>query len=39
MNANFGLLDPLPMRAPKAERKARLAERALADFDGWRATL
>jgi len=39
MNANFGLLDPLPGKAPKAERKARLAERALEDFDRWRAGL
>jgi methylenetetrahydrofolate--tRNA-(uracil-5-)-methyltransferase len=39
MNANFGLLDPLPGKVRKTERKAALAERALADFDRWRATL
>jgi methylenetetrahydrofolate--tRNA-(uracil-5-)-methyltransferase len=35
MNANFGLLDPLPGRVKKAEKKAALAERALADFAAW----
>jgi methylenetetrahydrofolate--tRNA-(uracil-5-)-methyltransferase len=39
MNANFGLLDPLPGKVRKADRKALLAERALADADAWRATL
>ncbi len=39
MNANFGLLDPLPATVKKADRRARLAERALADFATWRATL
>jgi methylenetetrahydrofolate--tRNA-(uracil-5-)-methyltransferase len=39
MNANFGLLDPLPAGARKAERRARLAERALAELAAWRATL
>lgn len=39
MNANFGLLEPLPGRVRKAEKKSALAERALADFDSWRATL
>lgn len=39
MNANFGLLDPLPGKVKKAEKKAALAERALADFRAWRATL
>jgi len=39
MNANFGLVDPLPQKVKKAEKKDRLAERALQDFDGWRATL
>lgn len=39
MNANFGLLDPLPGKVKKSERKALQAERALADFDAWRATL
>jgi methylenetetrahydrofolate--tRNA-(uracil-5-)-methyltransferase len=36
MNANFGLLDPLPGRGPKAERRAALAERALRDLAAWR---
>lgn len=35
MNANFGLLDPLPGRVKKAEKKAALAVRALADFAEW----
>ncbi|HUG28424.1 MAG TPA: methylenetetrahydrofolate--tRNA-(uracil(54)-C(5))-methyltransferase (FADH(2)-oxidizing) TrmFO [Gemmatimonadales bacterium] len=39
MNANFGLLDPLPGKVKKADRKPQQAERALADFDAWRATL
>jgi len=39
MNANFGLLDPLPGKVRKTERKSALAERALTDFDRWRATL
>lgn len=39
MNANFGLLDPLPGKVKKADKRALLAERALADFDAWRATL
>ncbi len=39
MNANFGLLDPLPGTVRKTERRAALAERALADFDTWMATL
>lgn len=39
MNANFGLLEPLPGKVKKADKKALLAERALADFDAWRATL
>jgi len=39
MNANFGLLDPLPGKVRKADRKAQLAERALAEADAWRATL
>jgi methylenetetrahydrofolate--tRNA-(uracil-5-)-methyltransferase len=36
MNANFGLLDPLPGKVTKAEKRARLAERALADLAAWR---
>jgi methylenetetrahydrofolate--tRNA-(uracil-5-)-methyltransferase len=39
MNANFGLLDPLPDRVEKRGRRARLVERALADFAAWRASL
>jgi methylenetetrahydrofolate--tRNA-(uracil-5-)-methyltransferase len=35
MNANFGLLDPLPGKVRKADRKAALAERALAEFRAW----
>jgi len=47
MNANFGLLDPLEDAGPargrkgaggRTDRKARLAERALADLEAWRAT-
>jgi len=39
MNANFGLLDPLPDAVKKSERRARLVERALADFATWSASL
>jgi methylenetetrahydrofolate--tRNA-(uracil-5-)-methyltransferase len=39
MNANFGLLDPLPGKVRKDEKKARLVERAQADFAAWRETL
>lgn len=39
MNANFGLLEALPGKAKKADKKALLAERALADFAAWVATL
>jgi len=39
MNANFGLLDPLPGKVKKAEKRARLAERALADLAAWRDAL
>ncbi len=39
MNANFGLLDPLPGRVRKAERRAALVERAQADFEAWVAAL
>lgn len=36
MNANFGLLDPLvPTPRDKGQRRARLAERALADIDAF----
>ncbi|MBA2626418.1 MAG: methylenetetrahydrofolate--tRNA-(uracil(54)-C(5))-methyltransferase (FADH(2)-oxidizing) TrmFO [Gemmatimonadales bacterium] len=39
MNANFGLVDPLPGKVKKDRKKELLAERALADFDRWRAEL
>ncbi|HEX7337440.1 MAG TPA: methylenetetrahydrofolate--tRNA-(uracil(54)-C(5))-methyltransferase (FADH(2)-oxidizing) TrmFO [Gemmatimonadales bacterium] len=35
MNANFGLLDPLPGRVKKDRKKELLAERAQADFGSW----
>ncbi len=35
MNANFGLVEPLPGRVPKAEKKSLLADRALADLAAW----
>jgi methylenetetrahydrofolate--tRNA-(uracil-5-)-methyltransferase len=39
MNANFGLLDPLPAAVKKAAKKEALAERALADFREWASGL
>lgn len=40
MNVNFGLLPPLPQRIrKKREKKHRLAERALADIETFRAEL
>ena len=42
MNANFGLLDPLPQDSPRRDREAKkqmLADRALADFDRFAARL
>ncbi|HTL04690.1 MAG TPA: methylenetetrahydrofolate--tRNA-(uracil(54)-C(5))-methyltransferase (FADH(2)-oxidizing) TrmFO [Gemmatimonadales bacterium] len=39
MNANLGLLEPLPGRVKKSDKRAALAERALADFAAWVATL
>jgi len=39
MNANFGLLDPLPGKVKKADRKTAMAERALVEFEEWRKTL
>jgi methylenetetrahydrofolate--tRNA-(uracil-5-)-methyltransferase len=39
MNANFGLLDPLPGKVKKDRKKALLVERARADFETWRADL
>jgi methylenetetrahydrofolate--tRNA-(uracil-5-)-methyltransferase len=39
MNSNFGLLDPLAERVrKKSEKRQRLAERALAALDEWRAS-
>ena len=35
MNANFGLLDPLPGKVKKDRKKELLAERALADMTAW----
>jgi len=37
MNANYGLFPPLPGRRRGREKKLALAERALTDFDAWRA--
>ena len=39
MNANFGLLEPLPERVKKADRKAALGERAVEEFRAWTALL
>jgi methylenetetrahydrofolate--tRNA-(uracil-5-)-methyltransferase len=39
MNANFGLLDPLPGTVKKDLKRERLAERALNDFRAWMAAL
>jgi methylenetetrahydrofolate--tRNA-(uracil-5-)-methyltransferase len=39
MNANFGLLDPLPGKLKKADKRAGLVERALATFREWMSTL
>ena len=35
MNANFGLIDPLPGRVKKDRKKELLVERAQADFAAW----
>jgi methylenetetrahydrofolate--tRNA-(uracil-5-)-methyltransferase len=35
MNANFGLLDPLPGKVKKDRKKELLVERAQADFEAW----
>jgi methylenetetrahydrofolate--tRNA-(uracil-5-)-methyltransferase len=35
MNANFGLLDPLPAKIKKDRKKELLVERAQADFTAW----
>jgi methylenetetrahydrofolate--tRNA-(uracil-5-)-methyltransferase len=39
MNANFGLLDPLPGKVKKDRKKPLLAERAQADFSAWLAAV
>ena len=39
MNANFGLLERLPGKIKKTEKRQLLAERALADFATWVRTL
>ncbi|MCM2359357.1 MAG: methylenetetrahydrofolate--tRNA-(uracil(54)-C(5))-methyltransferase (FADH(2)-oxidizing) TrmFO [Geobacteraceae bacterium] len=39
MNVNYGLFPDLPGRVKKKERRARLAERALADFGEWSKNL
>jgi methylenetetrahydrofolate--tRNA-(uracil-5-)-methyltransferase len=38
MNANFGLVDPLVHKVKKADKRARLSERAQADFAAWSET-
>ena len=35
MNANFGLVDPLPGKVKKDRKKELLVERAQADFTAW----
>ena len=39
MNVNYGLFPDLPGRVPKKEKRQKLAERALAALDEWRAAL
>jgi len=39
MNANFGLLDPLPGKVKKDRKKELLAERALGEMRAWVAAL
>ena len=39
MNANFGLLDPLPGKVKKDRKKELLVERAQADFGTWMETV
>jgi methylenetetrahydrofolate--tRNA-(uracil-5-)-methyltransferase len=39
MNANFGLLDPLPGKVKKEAKKSLLAERAQRDFHSWMGEL
>ncbi|MBI5775908.1 MAG: methylenetetrahydrofolate--tRNA-(uracil(54)-C(5))-methyltransferase (FADH(2)-oxidizing) TrmFO, partial [Nitrospirae bacterium] len=39
INTNFGLFPPLPDRVrDKEQKRARIVQRALEDFDGWRKT-
>lgn len=38
MNANFGLLDPLPGKVKKDAKKAALVARAVSDFAAWKAS-
>lgn len=39
INTNFGLFPPLPGRVrDKAQKRLRIVQRALEDFDGWRRT-
>ncbi|MBL0224368.1 MAG: methylenetetrahydrofolate--tRNA-(uracil(54)-C(5))-methyltransferase (FADH(2)-oxidizing) TrmFO [Geobacteraceae bacterium] len=39
MNVNYGLFPDLPGRVPKKEKRQKLAERALALLDEWRAAI
>ena len=39
MNANLGLVDPLPGKVKKSAKRAAIAERALAEFSAWVGTL
>ncbi|HEX7025032.1 MAG TPA: methylenetetrahydrofolate--tRNA-(uracil(54)-C(5))-methyltransferase (FADH(2)-oxidizing) TrmFO, partial [Gemmatimonadales bacterium] len=39
MNANFGLVEPLPEKVKKAGKKEKLVERALTEFQAWAGTL
>jgi len=39
MNANFGLLDPLPGKVRKDAKKAALVTRAVEEFTAWRSAL
>jgi folate-dependent tRNA-U54 methylase TrmFO/GidA len=39
MNANFGLLDPLPGKVKKDAKKAALVARAVEDMRAWRSAL
>ena len=39
MNANFGLVEPLPGKVKKQDRKPRQAERALEVMAAWKLSL